>query len=44
VAEKTGSFGLAHQVQERGKHLSAATCFQVLNESTRSSEIVGCCG
>src|SRR5882762_1697962 len=39
VAQVAGSFWLPHQVEERGKHLGAATCFKVLDETARGGEI-----
>src|ERR1700687_5868184 len=39
VAQVARSFWLPHQVEERGKHLSAATCFKMLNETTCGGEI-----
>src|SRR6266404_2598409 len=39
VAQVAGSFWLPHQVEERWKHLGAATCFKVLNETTCGGEI-----
>ena len=40
VAQVARSFGLSHEVDECGKHFRAAACFEILDETARSSEIV----
>src|SRR5467141_3583472 len=39
VAQVAGSFWLPHKVEERRKHLGAATRFKVLNETTCGGEV-----